>query len=219
MNVGLPRSTGCTFRVLQTSEKWQVSRDDRFYGEFHTRGDAVRAACLGARNQDRHGGESKVLIAPGDRRVPHYQPHFPSEFASHRLNSIWRAGSAKWPCRVAAAPSPTRSPNAQALRLTRALTFAPRPSGAWKMERTAVCASGFACLGFRASRFDRFWPLAMDSLLLLIDGGSAKGKAEQDVVRRAAGPRGIAEADQQPVRRVVQAGGAIVGPARRRLMA
>lgn len=76
MNAALRPGTECTFRICQTSAAWQVSRDELFYGEFHTRGDAVRAACFGARAQDRRGRGSQVLMTPGDQRVPHYEPHF-----------------------------------------------------------------------------------------------------------------------------------------------
>lgn len=76
MSVAAPRETGCTFRVLQKSQVWQVSRDETFYGEFLTRGDAVRAACFGARAQDRRGRGPRVLMMPGDQRIPHNEPHF-----------------------------------------------------------------------------------------------------------------------------------------------
>jgi hypothetical protein len=76
VSVAARRAVGCTFRVHQTSKAWQVSRDDRFYGEFHTRGAAVRAACFGARTQERHGRGSQMLMTPGDHPVPHYEPHF-----------------------------------------------------------------------------------------------------------------------------------------------
>lgn len=67
---------GCTFRVHQEAKVWKVSRDDFAYGEFFTRGDAVRAACFGARAQDRHGPGSRVLVTPGDHPIPHYEPQF-----------------------------------------------------------------------------------------------------------------------------------------------
>lgn len=70
------RGLMCTFHVSQISEAWQVSRDETVYGEFDTRGDAIRAACFGARAQDRHGRGSQVLMMPGDQLVPHYEPHF-----------------------------------------------------------------------------------------------------------------------------------------------
>lgn len=76
MNVVGSREAGCIFRVHESTGVWQVSRDEALYGEFHTRGDAVRAACFGARAQDRYGRGSKVLVTPGDRPIPHYEPHF-----------------------------------------------------------------------------------------------------------------------------------------------
>jgi hypothetical protein len=76
VSVVAARGTGCTFRVFQKFDVWQVTRDEAFYGEFLTRGDAVRAACFGARAQDRHGRNSQVLMKPGDMRVAHYDPHF-----------------------------------------------------------------------------------------------------------------------------------------------
>lgn len=76
MSVAAARGTGCTFRVREKSNVWEVSRDESLYGEFLTRGDAIRAACFGARAQDRRRRGSKVLAAPGDQPIPHYEPHF-----------------------------------------------------------------------------------------------------------------------------------------------
>ena len=96
MTVLPPRATGCTFSVRQLSQGWQVSRDETFYGDFHTRGEAVRAvsrdetfygdfhtrgeavraACLGARAENQRGRRSQVRVMPADERVPHYEPHF-----------------------------------------------------------------------------------------------------------------------------------------------
>lgn len=76
MTVGMPHRVDCIFRVRETSEGWSASRDQVLYGEFQTRGDAVRGACFGARGADRHGSCCQVLTEPGDRRVSHYEPHF-----------------------------------------------------------------------------------------------------------------------------------------------
>ena len=70
------RRPGCTFRVREQSVGWRVWRDGTLYGEFLTRGDAVRAACFGARTEDAHGSPARVLGPPGNRRIPHYEPHF-----------------------------------------------------------------------------------------------------------------------------------------------
>ncbi|MFC3069345.1 hypothetical protein [Phenylobacterium soli] len=75
-SVSVPRKSGCTFRVRETAGVWRVSRDGALYGEFLTRGDAVRGACFGARSEDSRGRGAEVLAAPGDQRVPHYEPHF-----------------------------------------------------------------------------------------------------------------------------------------------
>jgi hypothetical protein len=65
-----------TFRVLEDAGGWRVSLNDQPYGDFATRGDAVRAACLGARSAEGLGDKAQVLAAPGDERVPHHEPHF-----------------------------------------------------------------------------------------------------------------------------------------------
>lgn len=76
MNGALRRGPGSTFRVSETSEGWQVTHGETVYGDFGTRGEAVRAACFGARTQDRRGGRSEVRVMPGDEREPPYEPHF-----------------------------------------------------------------------------------------------------------------------------------------------
>jgi hypothetical protein len=66
----------CTFRVWEQEDGWRVSRDSRPYGEFLTRGDAVRAACFGARTAASQGIPAEVFTPPGNQRIPHYEPHF-----------------------------------------------------------------------------------------------------------------------------------------------
>lgn len=68
--------TARTFRVSEQGSQWRVSRDGVLYGDFLTRGDAVRAACFGARTQDRQGRPAQVVAAPGDQRISPYDPHF-----------------------------------------------------------------------------------------------------------------------------------------------
>ena len=70
------RLTPRTFRVWEQSGQWRVSRDGAFYGDFLTRGDAVRAACFGARTQNGYGRTAEVIASPGDQRIPHFDPHF-----------------------------------------------------------------------------------------------------------------------------------------------
>jgi hypothetical protein len=76
MNFAAPRRIGCTFRIRQKSKIWEVSRDEVLYGDFLTRGEAVRAACFGARTQDSHGRPAQVVASPGDELIPHNEPHF-----------------------------------------------------------------------------------------------------------------------------------------------
>jgi len=68
--------TLCTFRVSDVGGRWQVSRDAVFWGDFLSRGDAVRAACFGARKEELRGRSSRVLAPPADQLMSHYEPHF-----------------------------------------------------------------------------------------------------------------------------------------------
>jgi hypothetical protein len=68
--------TSCTFKVSDRDGRWQVSRDAVFWGDFLSRGDAVRAACFGARAEEQRGRTSRVIAPPNDELMPHYEPHF-----------------------------------------------------------------------------------------------------------------------------------------------
>jgi len=67
-----------TFRVAAQGDAWQVTRDEAVYGDFLTRGEAVRAACFAARTAENRGGTVRVLAPPNDRLIPHYEPFFDS---------------------------------------------------------------------------------------------------------------------------------------------
>lgn len=67
-----------TFRVAARGDAWQVTRDDAVYGDFLTRGEAVRAACFAARSAEKRGGSVRVLAPPNDRVIPYYEPFFDS---------------------------------------------------------------------------------------------------------------------------------------------
>jgi hypothetical protein len=64
-----PRS--CTFRTGRRSGVWFVTRDDVFYGDYLTRGQAIESACYGARTIEAQGGTAVVLTMPGEVVVPH----------------------------------------------------------------------------------------------------------------------------------------------------
>lgn len=72
---GRPRAR-CTFRVSDQGGRWRVSRNNVFWGHFHSHGDAVRAACFGARMEEHRGRASRVLAPPEDQLMPHYEAHF-----------------------------------------------------------------------------------------------------------------------------------------------
>jgi len=64
-----------TFRVVPHGEVWRAFINGALYGDFLTRGDPIRGACHDARASDARGGKPEVL-AEGDERVLHYEPHF-----------------------------------------------------------------------------------------------------------------------------------------------
>jgi hypothetical protein len=66
----------CTFQVSDQGGRWRVSRNSVFWGTFHSHGDAVRAACFGARAEEQHRGPARVLAPPNDQLMPHYDAHF-----------------------------------------------------------------------------------------------------------------------------------------------
>lgn len=66
---GPPRS--CTFRVGERSGVWYVNKNDSFYGDYLSRGQAIEAACFGARTVEAKGGVALVVTLPGDVPVAH----------------------------------------------------------------------------------------------------------------------------------------------------
>jgi hypothetical protein len=71
---GLGRA--CTFSVSDEGGGWRVLRGTAAVGDFHSRGDAIRAACFKARTAEKSGRRARVVAAPGDQVMPHYEPHF-----------------------------------------------------------------------------------------------------------------------------------------------
>ena len=64
----------CTFRTTQRSSGWIVTRDHEFYGDYFSQGQAVAAACMGARAVEAKGASARVLDGPGETLVPHDAP-------------------------------------------------------------------------------------------------------------------------------------------------
>lgn len=63
------------FRVALASGVWQVSQDGAFFGHYLTRGNAIRAACAGARDEERRGRAAQVFEAADSVALPHHEPH------------------------------------------------------------------------------------------------------------------------------------------------
>src|SRR2546427_522572 len=61
----------CRFRIDQRSGVWVVTKNDTFYGDYLSRGQAIESACFGARAVEAQGGSAEVLATPGDERVDH----------------------------------------------------------------------------------------------------------------------------------------------------
>jgi hypothetical protein len=65
-----------TFRVTLRTGVWNVSRDGVFFGDYMTRGNAIRAAYAGARIEEGRGRLAQVFEPPGAVALPHHEPHF-----------------------------------------------------------------------------------------------------------------------------------------------
>jgi hypothetical protein len=63
------------FHITLGSSVWHVSRNGAFYGDYLSRGNAIRAACAGARDEERRGGVARVFEPPGTVALPHHEPH------------------------------------------------------------------------------------------------------------------------------------------------
>lgn len=76
MTVRLRPAQPSTYTVSDKTGVWRVYRGAAAFRDFHTRGDAVRAACFSARDEDKRGGRARVVVTPGDQVIPHYEPYF-----------------------------------------------------------------------------------------------------------------------------------------------
>ncbi|MDZ4371247.1 MAG: hypothetical protein U1C74_07495 [Phenylobacterium sp.] len=65
-----------TFWVSDKSGAWSVYRGEKMMSVYHSRGDAIRAACFTARYEDKQGRRARVVAMPGDEVMPHYEAHF-----------------------------------------------------------------------------------------------------------------------------------------------
>ena len=63
-----------TFLACQRGGVWAVTKNGAFYGDYHSRDQAIRSACYGARNVEATGGEARVLAQPSDELIAHRDP-------------------------------------------------------------------------------------------------------------------------------------------------
>jgi hypothetical protein len=63
------------FHVTLGSGVWHVRRDGVFFGDYLSRGNAIRAAYAAARSEEKRGFTAKVFEPPGVRALPHHEPH------------------------------------------------------------------------------------------------------------------------------------------------
>lgn len=66
------RTTICTFRIGQQACAWFVTKNNAFYGDYLTRGQAIEAASFGARAVEARGGSALVFETPGDVLIDHH---------------------------------------------------------------------------------------------------------------------------------------------------
>lgn len=64
------RRSVTTFRVGQRAGVWSVSRNERPYGEYLTRAEAVRAARAAACSAEALGSVAQVFVSPGETLIP-----------------------------------------------------------------------------------------------------------------------------------------------------
>ena len=72
----IPRgpSRDTSFRVVLRGAVWEVTKNNRFYGDYLNREQAVRGACYGARAVEASGGEARVLAPPSEQVIDHRDP-------------------------------------------------------------------------------------------------------------------------------------------------
>lgn len=63
------------FRIGLGPGVWRVSHNGAFFGDYLTRGNAVRAAYAGARFEEGRGRVAHVFESPGTTALPHHEPH------------------------------------------------------------------------------------------------------------------------------------------------
>lgn len=87
----LPRSSPVVtvFHASAPEGIWQITRDGALKSQYQARGDAIRAACLAARDVESRGGRAEVRLAPEGTTISHWEPQFdsPKQSALHTIRS------------------------------------------------------------------------------------------------------------------------------------
>lgn len=65
-----------TFRTGARNGVWFVTKDHVLYGDYLSRDQAIRSACLAARGVEDAGGQARVLSVPNDVVVDHRAVEF-----------------------------------------------------------------------------------------------------------------------------------------------
>jgi len=63
------------FHVTLGPGVWHVRRDGVFFGDYLSRGDAIRGAYAAARSEENRGFMAEVFAPPGVMALPHHEPH------------------------------------------------------------------------------------------------------------------------------------------------
>lgn len=75
MNRIEPVQQSQVFLITWGSGIWHVRRNNVFFGDYLTRGNAIRGACAGARTEEERGRVAQVFEPPGTVALPHHEPH------------------------------------------------------------------------------------------------------------------------------------------------
>ena len=73
MNPLEPAQHGHVFHVTPGSGVWHVRRDGVFFGDYLSRGNAIRAAYAAALSDETRGLMARVFEPPGLTPLPHHE--------------------------------------------------------------------------------------------------------------------------------------------------
>lgn len=72
--IAADRTVECVIHARLRSGVWSVTKNDRFYGDYLSKADAVSAACAAARAVEALGGTARVLAGADGVVVAHQAP-------------------------------------------------------------------------------------------------------------------------------------------------